>query len=120
MDEPTKLALLQRSWIHVLTSAKEGWGITCLEAGACGTPTVASDSPGLRDAVIDGKTGFLVRHVDTAALARRLRELLRDARRRRAMGEAAREFAVSLSWERASARWMPVLEGAVASRRRAG
>ena len=120
VDEPTKLALLQRSWIHVLTSAKEGWGITCLEAGACGTPTVASDSPGLRDAVIDGKTGFLVRHGDTAALARRLRELLRDARGRRAMGEAAREFALSLSWEHASARWISVLEGVVASRRRAG
>ncbi|MDE0081971.1 MAG: glycosyltransferase family 4 protein [Gammaproteobacteria bacterium] len=120
VDEPTKLALLQRSWIHVLTSAKEGWGITCLEAGACGTPTVASDSPGLRDAVIDGKTGFLVRHGDTVALAGRLRVLLRDDRRRRAMGKAAREFAVSLSWERASARWIPVLEGAVASRRRAG
>ena len=44
--------LLQRSWIHVLTSPKEGWGISIMEAAACGTPTVASDSPGLRDAVI--------------------------------------------------------------------
>ena len=120
VDEAEKLALLQRSWVHVLTSVKEGWGITCLEAGACRTPTVASDSPGLRDAVIDGKTGFLVRHGDRGALARRLGELLSDARLRRAMGQAARAFAATLSWERANDRWARVLEAAVAARSGAG
>lgn len=120
VSEAEKLTLLQRSWVHVLTSVREGWGLTCLEAGACRTPTVASDSPGLRDAVADGDTGFLVRHGDTGALARRLRELLSDARRRHAMGKAAREFALTLSWERASERWAPVLEAAVASRSQAG
>ena len=120
VDEDEKLALLQRAWVHVLTSEKEGWGLTCLEAGACRTPTVASDSPGLRDAVIDGQTGFLVRHGDSGALARRLGELFADARLRRAMGEAARTFAGTLTWERASDRWAVVLEDAVASRSGAG
>ncbi len=38
----------------------EGFGIVALEAGSCGLPVVASDIQGLQDAVINGKTGYLV------------------------------------------------------------
>jgi glycosyltransferase involved in cell wall biosynthesis len=60
----------------VLTSPKEGWGISNLEAAACGTATVASDSPGLRDSVRHGETGYLVPHGDVDALAARLADIL--------------------------------------------
>jgi glycosyltransferase involved in cell wall biosynthesis len=103
VSEARKLELLRRSWLHVLTSPKEGWGISILEAAACGTPTVASDAPGLRDAVRDGETGLLVPHGDVDALADRLKGLLADADLRERMGAEARRFAESLSWE-ASAR----------------
>jgi glycosyltransferase involved in cell wall biosynthesis len=95
---------MRRSWVHVLTSRKEGWGITVLEAGASGTPTVASDSPGLRDAVVHGHTGLLVPHGDVAALAAALRSLLRDANLRQRLGLQARAFAAEHSWERAADR----------------
>jgi glycosyltransferase involved in cell wall biosynthesis len=55
VDEPTKLELLRRSIANVFPSPKEGWGITVMEAAACGTPSIASSSPGLRDSVLDGK-----------------------------------------------------------------
>ena len=61
--------LLAESRVCVCPSAKEGWGLTVIEANAVGTPVVASDSPGLRDSVLDGKTGFLVPHGDVEALA---------------------------------------------------
>src|SRR5918999_1558185 len=48
VSEVQKLALLRAAWAVVFTSPKEGWGITNLEAAACGTPVIASDSPGLR------------------------------------------------------------------------
>lgn len=99
VSEERKVALLREAWIHVLTSPKEGWGITCLEAGACGTPTVASDSPGLRDAVIHEETGLLVPHGDVVALASALAGLLRDRARREAMGRRARTFAERFSWD---------------------
>jgi glycosyltransferase involved in cell wall biosynthesis len=89
--------------VHVLTSPKEGWGISILEAAACGTPTVASDAPGLRDAVRDGETGLLAPHGDVDALADRLERLLADADLRERMGAAARRFAENLGWD-ASAR----------------
>jgi glycosyltransferase involved in cell wall biosynthesis len=51
IPEAEKLALLRRAWGLVFASPKEGWGITNLEAAACGTPVVASDSPGIRESV---------------------------------------------------------------------
>lgn len=102
VDEETKRELFRRAWVHVLTSPKEGWGISNLEAAACGTPTVASDSPGLRDSVVDGATGFLVPHGDIAALAERLARVLRDAQLRERLGTGARDFAQRFSWDRAA------------------
>ena len=69
ITEQEKLALLRRSWALVFASPKEGWGITNLEAAACATPVVASNSPGIRESVRDGETGYLVPHGDTAAMA---------------------------------------------------
>ena len=64
ITEAEKLALLRRAWALVFASPKEGWGITNLEAAACATPVVASNSPGIRETVRDGETGFLVPHGD--------------------------------------------------------
>jgi glycosyltransferase involved in cell wall biosynthesis len=102
VDEAEKLRLLQRAWVHVLASPKEGWGITNLEAAACGTPTVASDSPGLRDSVVNEETGLLVPHGDVGALAGALRRVLEDAGLRHRLGVGARDFAAGFSWDRSA------------------
>ena len=102
VTEEEKLRLFRQCWVHVLTSPKEGWGISNLEAAACGTPTVASDSPGLRDSVVDGETGFLVPHGDVEALARRLRAVLEEEALRRRLGAGARAFAQRFTWDRAA------------------
>ncbi|MEZ4455982.1 MAG: glycosyltransferase [Gemmatimonadales bacterium] len=60
VDEETKIRMFRTTWANVFPSPKEGWGITVMEAAACGTPSIASDSPGLRDSVVAGKTGWLV------------------------------------------------------------
>jgi glycosyltransferase involved in cell wall biosynthesis len=105
VSEEEKRELLRKSWINLLTSVKEGWGISNLEAAACGTPTIASDVPGLRDSVVDGQTGFLVPHGDVEVLSRRIKELLEDEEERTRMGIGARRFAERFSWD-ASARAM--------------
>jgi glycosyltransferase involved in cell wall biosynthesis len=104
VTELEKLRLMRKSWVHVLTSPKEGWGISNLEAAACGTPTVASDSPGLRDSVVHGETGYLVPHGDVDALARRLRMVLENPSLRDELGEAARRFAAGFTWDVAADR----------------
>jgi glycosyltransferase involved in cell wall biosynthesis len=85
--------------VHALTSPKEGWGIANLEAAACATPTVASDSPGLRDSVVDGVTGALVPHGDINRLADRFEDLLTDPEARDRLGKGARAFSEGYSWE---------------------
>jgi len=112
VSEERKRELLRRSWVHVLTSPKEGWGIANIEAAACGTPTVASDSPGLRESVLDGETGFLVPHGDEVALADRLEALIQDEALRTRMGEAARAFARRFSWEASAEALLAVLREA--------
>jgi glycosyltransferase involved in cell wall biosynthesis len=120
VPEEEKVELLQRSWIHVLTSPKEGWGISIMEAAACGTPTVASRSPGLQDAVVDRQTGILVPHGDTDRLTRALAELLGDSGLRWRMGQAARAFAAGFSWEASARRMEALLEVRVAAAHRLG
>jgi glycosyltransferase involved in cell wall biosynthesis len=103
VSEERKIDLMRSAWANVLPSPKEGWGITVIEAAACGTPSLASDSPGLRDSVRHGETGFLVAHGDVEALAARMIELADSPPLVARLGERARRFAESLTWESAAA-----------------
>ncbi len=102
VSEAEKGQLLRRAWALTFASPKEGWGITNLEAAASGTPVVASNSPGIRESVRDGETGFLVTHGDVAALAEAFDRLARDPELVRAMGARGRAFAEGLTWGRAA------------------
>ena len=102
VGEDRKLHLLRSTWANVFPSPKEGWGITVMEAAACGTPSLASDSPGLRDSVRDGVTGHLVPHGDAAALAARMVELASRPAEVERLGRAARQVALGLTWDAAA------------------
>jgi glycosyltransferase involved in cell wall biosynthesis len=103
VTEAEKVAMLRATWANLFPSAKEGWGITNVEAAACGTPSLASDSPGLRDSVRHGETGFLVPHASAEALAARMLELATDPLLVARLGAGARRFAESLTWDAAAA-----------------
>jgi glycosyltransferase involved in cell wall biosynthesis len=100
VSEDEKLTLLRKGWATVYPSPKEGWGLTNLEAAACGTPALASDSPGLRESVEDGCSGLLVDHGDSAAWVKALRRVAEDSDLRRRLREGALRFAGQFSWER--------------------
>ena len=103
VSEERKIDLMRWAWANVFPSPKEGWGITVIEAAACGTPSLASDSPGLRDSVRHGETGFLVPHGDVAALAARIVELADTPSLVARLGERGRRLAEGLTWERTAA-----------------
>lgn len=102
VSEEEKLSLLRRAWALVFASPKEGWGITNLEAAACGTPVIASNAPGLRESVRDGQTGYLVSHGDIAAMTERMRSLAESPVRLATLGTSARAFAERFSWDAAA------------------
>ncbi|HLB54873.1 MAG TPA: glycosyltransferase family 4 protein [Gemmatimonadales bacterium] len=103
VNEGSKLELFRKTWANVFPSPKEGWGLTVMEAAGCGTPSLASDSPGLRDSVQQGRTGYLVPHGDAPALAARMLELAAAPELVDRMGREARRAALAWSWDDAAA-----------------
>jgi glycosyltransferase involved in cell wall biosynthesis len=102
VSEEEKIKLLRNALAVLNSSPKEGWGITNMEAQACATPVVASGSPGLRESVRDGVSGFLFEPGNVEDFAAKLLLVAGSEALRRKLGEAAREFALTFSWDKAA------------------
>lgn len=99
VSDPEKLAHLQRATVVVTPSEKEGWGVTTIEANACGTPVVASDVPGLRDSIRHEETGLLFPYGNVPALRDALVRILADSDYRQSLAGAALAWADKFQWE---------------------
>lgn len=110
-----KVDWMRRSHVIVNPSPKEGWGLTNIEANACGTPAIASDVAGLRDSVLDGRTGLLFPYGDRDALADRAVRLLTDSELSGRLTAAAHERALTFTWDEAARRTMVVADEVVKS-----
>lgn len=99
ISEEDKRELLRRAWANVYPSPKEGWGISNIEAAACGTPSLASDAPGLRESVVDGRSGYLIPHGDVEKWAHGISLVCSDPRLRDQLGTRAIEHAARFTWE---------------------
>jgi len=86
-------ALVQAMDVLVHTSVREGLARVIPQAMVVGKPVVAFALDGTPEVVRDGLTGFLARPRDSAEVATRVLELLKDETRRQALGEAGRQFA---------------------------
>ncbi|MGE5314375.1 MAG: glycosyltransferase family 4 protein [Acidobacteriota bacterium] len=114
VSEEEKVRLLNQMHVAVNTSAKEGWGLTVIEANACGTPTVSSDVEGLRDAVVDGETGLLYEYGNRFELAEKVGLVLRDEHLRQSLTEAAVKRAREFDWDLAARQTMDVISQVLA------
>ena len=90
--------------VVLVPSRSESFGLVALEAGACGTPVVASAVGGLTTLVDDGVTGFLVENRDAAAFADAAVAILDDPFLASTMGEAAARRAARYTWPATAAR----------------
>jgi glycosyltransferase involved in cell wall biosynthesis len=104
---------LNKAHLLVNPSPKEGWGLTVVEANACGLPVVASDRPGLRDSVRDGETGFLVPYGDERAFAERSLAILENRDLWKRLSEGARTRVRELTWERCARETLDAVERAL-------
>jgi glycosyltransferase involved in cell wall biosynthesis len=109
VDDVTKHHVLQSSWVHVLPSRKEGWGLAVIEAAQHRVPTIGYRcSGGLSDSIVDGVTGMLV---DTPAeLVDRLDRLLSDPVLRDQLGAKAQTRSGEFSWTQSADAMRSVLE----------
>jgi len=102
ITEKEKDCIYSKARVIVQPSIKEGWGLTVVEAQAHGTPVVCADSPGLREVIVNGKTGYLYHYGDREELARKVIELLDDDDKWQAFSQAAKEWAKNFSWDRSA------------------
>ena len=114
VDEEEKVRRLRKAWVAVYPSLKEGWGLTNIEANACGTPVIASNVPGLRDSVVPGKTGLLFEYGDTTQLSDQLAEILSDESCREELRQGGLEWAKTFNWDEAADETFELIEQAVA------
>lgn len=103
-------ALYRAADVVIIPSRTESFGLVALEAAACGTPVVASDVGGLRTAVRDGVTGFLVPAASADAFSEALEHVLSDATLRRSLGAAGARFARRFDWRLAASGLLAVYE----------
>lgn len=90
----------------------EGFGLSLLEASACGKPVIAARSGGMEDAVVHGTTGWLVPPSDPVALADRLAAVFADPGAARTLGEAGRAHVVQRgAWDHVASRLVELFHG---------
>ncbi|MFV1366084.1 glycosyltransferase family 4 protein [Mycolicibacterium elephantis] len=113
VDDDTKHRVLQRSWVHVLPSRKEGWALAVTEAGQHAVPTIGyRSSGGLTDSIIDGVTGLLVDDHDE--LVDGLEQLLSDQVLREQLGAKAQARSGEFSWRQSADAMRAVLDSVYA------
>jgi glycosyltransferase involved in cell wall biosynthesis len=119
VDDVTKHHVMQQSWVHVLPSRKEGWGLAVIEAAQHAVPTIGyRSSGGLADSIIDGVTGVLVD--SRAELVNRLQQLLTDPVLRDQLGAKAQVRSAEFSWRQSADAMRTVLESVMAGDRVSG
>jgi glycosyltransferase involved in cell wall biosynthesis len=102
VSDRTKFEELSRAWVHVLPSVKEGWGLSIVEAGRAGTPSVAyASAGGVTEAILDGVTGLLAS--DEPDLTAQVATLLRDPLLRADLGNKAFIRSGEFTWDSAAA-----------------
>jgi glycosyltransferase involved in cell wall biosynthesis len=109
VDDRQRDEYLARATLLLVTSRREGWGLTILEAARVGTPTLAFNVAGVRDAVVNDVTGVLVN--DQEEFEDAWRDLAADPTQRAELGVAARERAATFAWQHSSDLLEAVLMG---------
>ncbi len=102
MTDQEKAKLFTQSWVAVQPSMVEGWGITNIEANVCGTPVVASNVDGLKDSVINGETGYLVKPESPEALEEAIIKIISSSKIREQMSKKAETWGNKFDWVKSS------------------
>ncbi len=102
VSEKEKYEIYQRARVLVQPSVKEGWGLTAIESQACGTPVICADSPGLKETLLNEKTGYLYEYGNIKELAAKIKDMITDDTKWQKFSNAAIEWAKNFSWDRSA------------------
>ncbi len=108
-----KVEWLNKMWFAVNPSPKEGWGLTVIEANACGTPVIAADSPGLRDSVVDTETGYLYPFGNVEKLQEKMIFLLKNEKIRQNLSKNSLHWVQKFSWDQSAETAVRIMEDVI-------
>lgn len=109
VDEREKLIVLEESHFLLVPSIREGWGQVVIQANAMGTPAIGYNVPGLRDSVVHGKTGVLVKNY--IEMAETVKKLWQDKEEYNKMVSQAIDWAKKFSWQQTQVEFLEYLKG---------
>lgn len=98
IDEALKLSCMSRAHALLFPSLREGWGLTITEAAAVGTPSIVYNSPGVIDAVDNGKAGYLCERNTVASLVGHMVQVNGDESAYAKMRQEAHKFSLNFHW----------------------
>lgn len=104
-----KEIIMRHSTVSIVTSVKEGWGLIVTEAGAMGCPAIAYDVDGLRDSVVEGKTGVLVENGNTDKLADAIVSICKDNNLRNFLALGAWEYSHNFNFKNCYSDFIKIL-----------
>jgi len=99
VSEQKKYELMQKSCIFLNPSFKEGWGIVNIEANYFGLPVIGTDTGGIKDSILNNKTGILFKMGDEKDLAEKISRLIQDKKLRESMSKEAKLWSKKFSWD---------------------
>ncbi len=113
VSEGKKLELMSRAHALVFPSRREGWGLIVTEAAAVGTPSIAYNSPGIVDAIDNGRTGFMTEENTPEAIARMMDLVIGDKEKYDKMREKAYGFSQNFHWKHTAKAFEKFMESVI-------
>lgn len=116
VPETEKVAYLRRAHISAYSSLKEGWGLSNIEANACGTAVLAARVPGLKDSVDEGKSGLLFEYGNVEQFSESAVRILSNSEYRKGLEMGGLRWAANFSWDKAARETENIINRVIESR----
>ena len=113
VSEQTKFELLSKAHILIFPSVHEGWGLVILEAASVGTPTIAYRVSGVKDAVVNGKTGLLSSQINPESLANLAIQLRANPALYKKMQNECKVWSQKFRWDKSQKLSLKLIESLV-------
>ena len=110
LSDVARRELVRQAWVLVNPSVREGFGLNVVEANALGTPCVAYDVAGLRNAVVNEEDGLLAKAGSVEDLADRVNAVLKDDRLRKDLSQNALDYSRQFSWDETAKAFLNVMQ----------
>ena len=110
VSEEKKAELMQKAWVFINPSFKEGWSIVNMEANYFSTLVIGSDVTGIRDSIKNNETGLLFKNQDSKDLAEKIKFIIKNKRERDRMSKKAKAWSKKFSWDKKADEYLEVLK----------